>query len=87
MPPAAGAAPMTTRVKRTRDGKFNGSTSTTQKTISKKTTAKKTTNTLTPEARKAAATQRALTAGNKRVARIDKRTDNTDKRLNREFGH
>lgn len=60
------AAPMKQRVKRTKDGKFNGST----KGGGKKTAARKTTNTLTPEARKAAQTQRLLAAGDKRVVRI-----------------
>ncbi|HEV2345366.1 MAG TPA: hypothetical protein VGS97_14800, partial [Actinocrinis sp.] len=77
------AAPMKQRVKRTKGGRFNGST----KGGTKKTTAKKTTNTLTPEARKNAQTARLLAAGDKRVARIDKRTDTTDTRLNHEFGH
>ena len=79
------APPMKQRVKRTKDGKFNGSTG--RKRATKKTTAKKSTNTLTPEARKNAQTARLLAAGDKRVARIDKRTDNTDTRLNHEFGH
>jgi hypothetical protein len=75
------AAPMKQRVKRTKDGKFNGSNSS-----GKKTAAKKTTKTaLSPEARKAAATRRLLTAGNKRVARIDKRTDAADQRIDRMF--
>lgn len=79
------APPMKQRVKRTKDGKFNGSTGGGKKTTAKKTTAKKTV--VTPEARKAAQTAKTLTAGNNRVARIDKRTDATDTRLDREFGH
>lgn len=69
---------MRQRVKRDKDGKFNGSTGTAKKTASKKTTAQQ---------RQAAQFQRALSAGNNRVARVDKRTDAADARLNREFGH
>ena len=73
---------MKQRVKRTKDGKFNGSNSGGKKTIAKKTTANKA---LSPEARKAAQSQRLLTAGNNRVARIDKRTDAADQRIDRMF--
>lgn len=81
--PAAGrpAAPMKQRVKRTKDGKFNGSSG-----GGKKSAAKKITNSaLTPEARKAAQIARTLAAGNNRVARIDKRTDAADQRIDRMF--
>lgn len=63
---------MTQRVKRTKGGRFNGSTAAAKKTNAKKTGASKA---VTPEARKAAAFQRTLAAGDKRVARIDQRTD------------
>jgi hypothetical protein len=76
------AAPMAQRVKRTKGGRFNGSTAATKKTSASKSTASKA---ATPEARRAAAFQRALSTGDKRVARIDKRTDATDARLDREF--
>jgi hypothetical protein len=78
--PAGLAAPMTQRVKRTKGGRFNGSTG----AAKKKTTAKKAA-ALTPAQKKAAATQRVLAASNARVNRIDKRTDATDTRIDRMF--
>ena len=78
------AAPMKQRVKRTKDGKFNGSTSGGKKTATKKATAKKA---VTPEQRRAAQTGRILASGNARVARVDKRTDAADQRIDRQFGH
>jgi hypothetical protein len=87
--PTGMSAPMDQRVKRTKDGRFNGST--TGKKTAGKSVAKKTTKTAkaaaTPEARKAAQTGRLLAAGDKRVGRVDKRTAAADQRLDKEFGH
>ena len=76
-PAGAGAAPMTDRVKRTKGGRFNGSTGAAKKKTAKKTAAP------TPAQKKAAATQRVLASSNARVARIDKRTDATQTRIDR----
>ena len=65
------AAPMAQRVKRDKGGRFNGSTGAGKS--AKKTAAKKATP-MTATEREAARTARTLAAGNRRVARIDKRT-------------
>ncbi len=79
---------MKQRVKRDKGGKFNGSTSGGKKTTAKKTAAKKAaTQKAAAQQRQAAQFQRALSAGNNRVARVDKRTDAADKHLDRAFGH
>ena len=68
-------APIEQRVKRGPGGKFNGSTSAGKRAAAKKTAAKKTAAArITPEQRAAARALRTLTAGDKRVDRIDKRT-------------
>ncbi|HEY3867619.1 MAG TPA: hypothetical protein VGM10_04695 [Actinocrinis sp.] len=68
-------APIEQRVKRGPGGKFNGSTSAGKRAAAKKTAAKKTAAArITPEQRAAARALRTLAVGDKRAARVDKRT-------------
>ena len=72
-PSGGKAAPMSQRVKRKGNGKFNGSTAAAKKTAtSKKTVAPN------PE-------QRRLLAANKKAAQIDARLARTEKRIDRMF--
>ena len=77
---------MKQRVKRDKGGRFNGSTGTVKKTAIKRTASKKTAASKpTAAERQAAQNARALAAGDKRVARIDKRTEARDTRIDRIF--
>jgi hypothetical protein len=68
-------APIEQRVKRGTGGKFNGSTPASKRAAAKKAAAKKTAAArITPEQRAAARALRTIAVGDKRVARIDRRT-------------
>lgn len=81
VPVPGASAPMEQRVRRDKGGRFNGSVSSGAKktTSAKKAAAAK----QTADQRKAAAFQKSLTQGNQRAARIDKRLDATEARIDR----
>ena len=88
--PSTGAGPraasMKQRVKRGKGGKFNGSAADHRKAVTaaaKKLAAKQ----VAAEARQAEKFRRALAAGDQRVARVSKRVQSADARLDRDFGH
>ena len=80
------AASMKQRVKRGKGGKFNGSTRDHRKAV-KSAATKLAAKQIAAEARQAEKFRRTLAAGDKRVAKVGKRVQSADARLNRAFGH